>query len=129
MPRSLAIQHSTLTRVFVSFGLRTAQFLFKGNEKALEPFENNSYIKELQKAQINESEYAGLIVAMLLFFATKETTDETVALGTSLAVTGQIGYVWARTALGYPAIPAISMALIRYGGLGLLSYSLYQMAF
>mgnify|MGYP005854236803 CR=1 FL=1 len=82
---------------------------------------------EFHKAQANEVEYTALLTSLLLFFSTRDDVDTDMA--PTLAVVGQIGYVWLRTIFGYPGIPAISMALVRYGGLALLSSNLYLLAF
>ena len=77
-----------------------------------------------------QSEYAALLVALLVYFSTRMHSDKAmdVTSASTVAVVGQIGYVWARTILGYPAIPSMTMAMIRYSGLLLLTVALYQVA-
>ena len=47
----------------------------------------------------------------------------------TLALYGQIGYVWTRTAIGYPQITTIAFALLRYAGVGLIVAELWDIAF
>jgi hypothetical protein len=119
---TLILGHATLTKVLISFSLRTPQFL-KVDTKTIE---NNPYYKEFLKAQKNESEYAALLTAVLLYLASIRN-DATEAA--TLAVIGQIGYVWVRTAVGYPKLPSITFALLRYGALMLCTAELYKVAF
>ena len=122
---SLIAAHSLLTKLTISLTLRVYQFL-EPDPKRRQSVESSSYVQQVQKAQTNESQYDALLVGLLLFFSSR---DADVSLASTLAVIGQIGYVWTRTFLGYPAIPSITMAVIRYSGLLLLSWSLYQIAF
>ena len=124
---SIIATHAVATKVLLSFTVRVYQFL-QPDPKRRESIESMPVVQRFQKAQMNESEYAGLLVA-LLFFYHFQGQDEMTTLGSTLAVTGQVGYVWARTFLGYPQIPAIAMALTRYGGLALLCWPLLQLAF
>ena len=123
---SLIAGHALFTKLLLSFTLRVYQFL-QPNPKHRETIENSHYTQQFQKAQTNESEYAALLVALMLFFSTHKDVD--VSSASTLAVVGQIGYVWTRTLLGYPAIPSITMAVIRYSGLLLFTVALYQLAF
>lgn len=123
---SLITAHALGTKLMVSMSLRVYQFL-EPDAKKREGIENSPYMIEFRKAQANEVEYAALLVGLLLFFSTRDDVDTKTA--PTLAVAGQVGYVWLRTLFGYPAIPAISMALVRYGGLALLSSNLYLLAF
>eukprot|EP00977_Amphora_coffeiformis_P011338 scaffold2726_cov167-Amphora_coffeaeformis.AAC.16 len=123
---TLLTGHALFTKLLLSLTLRVYQFL-QPNPKHRESIEKSAYVQQFQKAQANESEYAALLVALLLYFSSHNMVD--VSLASTLAVVGQIGYVWTRTFLGYPAIPSITMAVIRYSGLLLLTVALCPLAF
>lgn len=123
---SLIASHALATKMLLSFTLRTYQFL-EPDPKRREAVETSSYVQNFQKAQANESEYAALLVALLLFFSTQADVD--VSAATTMATTSQILYVWTRTAVGYPKGPTIVTAVVRYGGLGLLVSALVKLAF
>jgi hypothetical protein len=123
---SLIALHATFTKILTSFTLRTYLFL-ETDAKRKQKVNSNFYIQEFQKAQTNESEYAGLLTMLLLFFATQENVD--VSNAATLSVVGQVGYVWTRTLIGYPKIPTITFAIVRYGGLGLLAWALFTHAY
>lgn len=122
---TLVAAHATFTKVLISFTLRTYQYLETDSTRESK-VQSNFYIQQFQKAQNNESEYAGLLTALLLYLSLQSEEPSTAA---TLAVVGQIGYVWARTLFGYPKLPAISFAIVRYGGLALLVSELWQIAF
>lgn len=122
---ALIASHAVATKVLLSFTLRTYQFL-EWDAKRREKVETMPVLQRFQAAQNNESEYAALLVALLLF---SHIRGEDVTLASTLAVSGQIGYVWMRTLFGYPQVPAIAMAVTRYGGLLLLCLPLLQLAF
>jgi hypothetical protein len=82
-------------------------------------------LKEFQKAQLNESEYAALLMVILPFLSSKGIEASNAA---TLAVVGQLGYVWTRTLIGYPKLPTITFAIIRYGGLLLATAELWKLA-
>ena len=125
---SIIASHALFTKLALSLTLRVYQFL-EPDPKRRESIENSHFVQQYQKAQKNESEYAGLLVSLLLFLSANSTEDPVVAMATKLSVVGQIGYVWSRAFLGYPKIPSITMAVVRYGGLALLCWSLHQLAF
>jgi hypothetical protein len=127
---TLIAAHATFTKIFLSFTLRTYQYL-EWEDKRVNQVESNFSIQQFQKAQTNESEYAALLTAILLYLSTSpaNTSDEPASLATTLVVVGQIGYVWVRTFLGYPSLPTITLALVRYGGLALLVSELWKAAF
>jgi len=119
--------HSVFIKLFLSLTLRVYQYLNKSNQKKLDCIANNKYVMEFQKAQVNESEYAPLIVAILFYLSTVITSDvvsrnnyNVMAGGTIFTAAGQILYVWARTLFGYPTIPVVLVAVVRYVGLILL---------
>lgn len=124
---SLIAMHAVATKVLLSFTLRTYQFL-ESDPKRREAIEKNFQVQQFQAAQKNESEYVGLLVALLLFYHLRGD-DTDMSLASTLAVVGQIGYVWTRTLFGYPQIPNILMAVTRYGALVLLCLPLHQLAF
>lgn len=125
---TLTVAHATLTRVLVSFTLRTYQYL-EWNSKRRQNVESITHLQEFQKAQVNESEYAALIAAPLFYLALIGNNSESVKMAATLAVTGQVGYVWMRTAIGYPKLPTIAFAIVRYAGLGLIAAELWNVAF
>jgi hypothetical protein len=117
--------HATFTKMLLSFTYRTYRFL-EWDEKRREQVAANLTIQEFQKAQINESEYAALLIAPLLYLS---SIGRDSLMAATAAVAGQIGYVWIRTMFGYPTIPAITAAVVRYGGLVLLAAELWSVAF
>lgn len=124
---SLIATHGVATKLLLSLTLRVYQFL-EPDPKRRQTIENNPHVQQFQAAQRNESEYLGVLVALLLFYSST-TTSVDVSLASTLAVVGQIGYVWTRTLFGYPKVPAIVMAVTRYSALVLLCLPLYQSAF
>jgi hypothetical protein len=119
---TIILGHATLTKVLISFSLRTPQFL-QINNKAVE---ENPFYQEFLKAQKNESEYAALLTGVLLYLA---STGNDATQAATVAVIGQVGYVWVRTAVGYPKLLTITFALVRYGALALCVVELYKAAF
>jgi uncharacterized MAPEG superfamily protein len=117
--------HATFTKMLLSFTYRTYQFL-EWDEKRREQVAANLTIQEFQKAQNNETEYAALLVAILLYLS---LVGRASSMAATTAVVGQIGYVWIRTVFGYPTVPAITAAVVRYGGLVLLVAELWSAAF
>jgi uncharacterized Tic20 family protein len=124
---SILAAHATLTKMLLSFTYRTYQFL-EWDAKRRQEVADNFNLQEFQKAQINESEYAALLVSILVFLSLSADND-TSSMGATLAVIGQVGYVWMRTLVGYPKIPTITFAVIRYGGLFLLVSKLWNLGF
>lgn len=122
---SLIATHAVATKLLLSLTLRVYQFL-EPDPKRRQSIENIPQVQQFQKAQLNSSEYDGLLVALLLFYSSR---SEDMSLASTLAIVGQIGYVWTRTLFGYPRIPAITMAVTRYSALVLLCLPLYQLAF
>ena len=121
--------HATFTKMLLSFTYRTYQFL-EWDSKRKARVASNFHLEEFQKAQVNETEDTALFVAAFLFLSAQgEETHETTSQAATLAVLGQIGYVWTRTAIGYPKFPTITFAVIRYGGLFLAASGLWAVAF
>jgi hypothetical protein len=122
---AIVAAHATFTKMLLSFTFRTYQFLEPDKTRRAR-MESNATIKEFEKAQLNESEYAALFTSILLFLSSKGVEASDAA---TLAVAGQVGYVWTRTVIGYPKFPTITFAIIRYGGLFLASAELWKLAF
>jgi hypothetical protein len=122
---TLILVHSLLTKSLLSFTLRTYQYL-EWNGKRRERVESNFNVVQLQKADHNATEYNAIIAAPLFFLALQ---DIDVSMGATMSVVGQIGYVWLRTVFGYPTLPVITMAVIRYGGLALILAKVWTLAF
>lgn len=127
---SILAAHATLTKILLSFTYRTYQLL-EWDDKRRQKVADNMHLQEFQKAQINESEYAALLVSILLFLSSSSAADNgtSSSMGATLAVIGQVGYVWMRTLVGYPKIPTITFAVTRYGGLFLLVSALWNLGF
>ena len=119
---SLIAGHATLTKILVSCTLRTYQFLETDADRK-EHIESSHFVKEFQKAQLNESEYAALLTTLCLYLSTRGDVDA--GLGVTLAVVGQIGYVWSRSLFGYPSYPVATCAMIRFAGLAWLVSGLF----
>lgn len=127
---ALIAGHALFTKLLISFTLRVYQFV-QPDPKLRQGIENSPYMERFQKAQANESEYAALLVSLLLFVSSRDDEAKASVMTSAIpaAVVGQMGYVWTRTLWGYPAIPSIAMAVMRYTGLLGLTLSLYQVAF
>ena len=125
---SILAAHATFTKMLLSFTYRTYQFL-EWDEKRKANVARSVHLQDFQKAQLNESEYTALFVAIFLFLAAANKTNQEPSQAATLAVAGQIGYVWSRTFLGYPKILSITFAVIRYGGLLLAVAELWSVAF
>jgi hypothetical protein len=117
--------HAAFTKALLSFTLRTYQY-FEWDAKRRSSIESNKHIQQFQKAQINESEYAALLVSIFLYLS---VTGNDASQAATASVVGQIGYVWMRALVGYPALPTISLAVVRYGGLALAVSELVKAAF
>ena len=76
------------------------------------------------KAQLNEAEYAGPLIAMLLFCASKNIDAP---ISATLCSLGQVIYFWGRITVGDKAAPA--GALPRYAGMIGLAYALFGALF
>jgi hypothetical protein len=122
---AIVAAHTTISKMFLSFTYRTYQY-FEWDPKRRQFVEDNFHVQQFQKAQVNESEYAALLVALLLYLASMGIEAST---ATTSAVVGQLSYVWIRTAIRYPKLPTISAALLRYAGLALVVAELWNVAF
>lgn len=119
--------HAVFTRVLLSFTLRTYQFLDLDTKKRQSQIE--AYFTEYQKAIANEAEYAALIVAPLVYLATTQNPNDTITQAATVTAWSQIAYVWVRTAVGYPKLLTIGVAIMRYAGLAMIVAELYKVAF
>lgn len=122
---TLIVAHAVFTKALISFTLRTYQYL-EWDVKRRESVESSSHLQEFQKAQTNESEYTALATATLLYLS---LTGKDAVAASTLVVVGQIGYVWMRTAIGYPKLPTIAFAVVRYAGFALVVQELWSTAF
>mmetsp|Transcript_96554 Transcript_96554/g.278715 ORF Transcript_96554/g.278715 Transcript_96554/m.278715 type:complete len:140 (-) Transcript_96554:137-556(-) len=122
---TLISAHCGLTKVIVSMTYRVYNYI-ENDEKKLEKFNGNFHLQEFRKAIENESEFCAFLAAPL-FYLSFAGVDA--SLGATLAAAGQIGYVWMRTAIGYPKIPTIACALLRYGGMLITFTQLWKLAF
>ncbi|CAB9517722.1 expressed unknown protein [Seminavis robusta] len=126
---TIVFGHAVFTRVLLSFTLRTYQYL-EWDTKRKSQIETNAIVKEYQKAISNEGEYAALIVAPLLFLAaTTSGGDDGLSQAATVTAWSQVAYVWVRTAIGYPKVPTIVVAVTRYAGLALIAAEMYKAAF
>ncbi|CAJ1950130.1 unnamed protein product [Cylindrotheca closterium] len=127
---TLISAHCGLTKLIISFTYRTYNFFgpkFLGIEKEqIDKFNENFHVKEFQKAIANESEFAAFLAGPLFYLA---LAGVEASQGATLAVLGQVSYVWTRTALGYPCIPTIATAILRYAGMALTFVELWKVAF
>jgi hypothetical protein len=123
---AIVAAHATFTKMLISFTLRVYQYLEPDKKRKAE-LEASPTLQEFQKAQMNESEYAALLTVILLFLSGVNGAEPSNAA--TLAVVGQVGYVWSRTVIGYPKLPTITFAVIRYGGLFLATAELVKLAF
>ena len=125
--------HCGFTKLLVSFTYRVLNFFgpkIGVKKETIEGFNTNKHVVEFRNAIVNESEYCAFLVAPLLYLALIGNGDgANVALGSTLIVYGQCGYVWARTIFGYPTIPSIFTGLLRYGGMILVIGELWNVAF
>ena len=122
---TLISAHCGLTKLIISFTYRTYNFLGTDKEQ-IEKFNENFHVKEFQKATANESEFAAFLAAPLFYLA---LAGVEASQGATLAVLGQVSYVWTRTALGYPCVPTIATAVLRYAGMALTFVELWKVAF
>jgi hypothetical protein len=118
--------HATFTKMLLSFTFRVYQYLEPDKKRKAE-MESSPTLKEFQKAQLNESEYAALLMVLLIFLSSVNGDEASNAA--TLSVVGQVGYVWSRTVIGFPKLPTITFAVIRYGGLFLATAELLKLAF
>jgi len=122
---TLITAHCGMTKMMVSLTYRVYNYIGTDKE-AIAKFNENFHVKEYRKAIENESEFAAFLAAPLFFLA---SAGVEASMGATLAVIGQLGYVWTRTALGYPCVPTIATALVRYGGMLLTIYEVWKLAF
>ena len=73
------------------------------------------------KAQLNEAEYSGPLIAVLLFLEAKGASSP---IGCGLVVFGAIAHLWAQILLKTRAAQPLG-ALPRYAGVAILLYTLY----
>ena len=123
---AVIVMHSFVTKFLLSGSLRTYAFLESDKVKVAKA-EASAVAQRAQKAQLNEAEYAALLAAPLLFLHLQGQTEPTLAA--TLATVGQVGYFWTRLVFGYPTVPAVTAAMVRYAGLFLTAKALWEMAF
>ena len=123
---ALCATHSIFAKLLLSLTLRVYQFL-EWDEKRKESVETNKRVIQAQKAQLNEAEFAPLIVVLAFDLAMNENvlttnTQEQIALaGASLATVTNILYVYYRAIFGYPNLGIVAIAVGRYLGLVLMT--------
>jgi hypothetical protein len=117
--------HDFSCKALVTAGVRLYTWL-EPDEKRKERFMSSTYIQQMCKAQMNVAEWSAVMMCPLLFFHVSGVKADMAA---TLSVIGHFGYFWMRVLTGYPTVPTAGMASVRYLGLGLSCYQLYQMAF
>lgn len=100
-------------------------YKWKGPNK--EEYNNSRMIKDLCGAQMNCSEYSGILAAPLFYLAA--IGQSVCPWGVILSVGGQIGYFWSRVLLGYPSYAVAGLATARYAGFFLICHKLVGSAF
>jgi uncharacterized MAPEG superfamily protein len=83
-------------------------------------------VERLCKAQMNIAEWSAITIVPLLYF---HLTGVDAGIAPTLAVVGNVGYLWCRILVGYPNMVTISFASIRYAGILLIAAQLYSLAF
>ena len=96
--------------------------IWRAPTKAGEASRKTAAFTNWSKAQLNEAEYAPMLVAMLLYL---HTQDVACPWGATLAVTGQVVYFWGRALTGrlFPIGPF--GAFPRYFAFGALGYAVW----
>ena len=103
-------------------------YQWKGPNK--EEWNNSRMIKDLCAAQMNCSEYSGILAAPLFYLAAVGGQSSSVCpWGAILSVGGHIGYFWSRVFVGYPTYAVAGMATVRYIGFFLICKKLVGSAF
>jgi hypothetical protein len=120
---NLLLSHAIFSKMAVSFGVRVYCAVETDSIKK-NKYLNKPVVQEFCKAQLNEAEYAALIIAPLLYLHAVGAKGS--HWGATLAVLGQVGYVWARAFVGMPSVPAMVAATVRYAGLILISLELWN---
>ena len=123
--------HSLATKVFTTtvFRLNLTASSSIVPDAVREKVESSLIWKRWNAAQINEAEYVGTFLPILLYLDVKGV-DAPLASG--LALAGQILYFWPRVLVGHPQEggifppPYVPGALMRYMALGLLSKEIYS---
>ena len=123
------IAHACLTKASMTILFRL-KLTMKSTPKAeVDKILASTFYKRWSSTQLNEAEWASLLVGALLFLSSKGV-DAPIA--STLAAVGQIGYFWCRGLIGHyheggvdppPYVPA---ALMRYAGLGMLAFEVYK---
>lgn len=120
--------HATFTKALISFTIRSYS-LFEKDEERVSRRMSNVYVQEFLKAQLNESEYSALFVSIFLYLHSVNGSDGVGNIAATMAVLGQIGYIWIRIFAGYPSIPLMACVGTRYFGLITAVYELWKLAF
>ena len=124
------VGHACLTKLSMTliFRLKTTM---KATPKAeVDKITSSTFYKRWHATQLNEAEYAPLLVAALLFLASKGV-DAPIA--STLAAVGQITYFWLRGLIGHyheggmDPPPYVPSALARYAGLGMIAFEVFKL--
>lgn len=122
---NIILSHSIITKMAVSFGVRVYTAI-EPDETKKSKFMAKPVVQEFCKAQLNEAEYAALIIAPLLYLHAVGARG--MNLGATMAVVGQVGYVWSRAYFGFPTPAVACAALVRYSGLILICLEMWNEA-
>mmetsp|Transcript_49133 Transcript_49133/g.155526 ORF Transcript_49133/g.155526 Transcript_49133/m.155526 type:complete len:139 (-) Transcript_49133:250-666(-) len=89
----------------------------------------SEFYKRVHAAQLNEAEYAPLLIGGLLYLSLKGVEAPVLC---TLSVVGQVWYYWLRAFVGHSheggidPPPYVPGALMRYAALGMLAYNIYK---
>ena len=154
--------HSVFIKILLSLTLRLYQFYLLLTDKhqsddddeseskdqqreVRNALKQNKHVTEFEKAQVNESEYAPLMVVLLFYLSLNHSNEDGVedensssssssskstvlAAGAIMAPATQILYVWTRAVVGYPNFPIVVVAIARYCSLVLLISEVWKLA-
>jgi hypothetical protein len=140
---TLIAMNSFAAKLFITSTVRLYSIVY-GNDPKMMAKSSTTWATHFSKAQLNEAEYAAFIMAPLLFLhfyhnaSIDAATNQQLASSSSssssswmatLATMGQVGYFWTRLTFGFPSVPAVAMAVVRYTGILLICQALYGIAF
>ena len=114
------------TAAMLLFGNCIAAKMFVSTLRGLNKDKAADFEKKYRAAQMNEMEYSGVIIAVLLFLKSR---GDPASLGATLVGVGNVGYTWVRSMLGETGIAGfpfyVPFAAARYFGMLSLVSNLY----
>lgn len=128
---SLIVGHALITKTLMTALFRLKITSASTPKAEVEKVKSSQFYQRVHSAQLNEAEYAPLLVGTLLFLSIKGVAAP---IASTLSLVGQVGYYWLRAFVGHSheggmePPPYAPFAIMRYVALGMIAVEIYGLA-